>query len=505
MHTPLISVALVSIYPILVMIGANLDEVILKDVFYPLVFSLVTSLLLYWLILKLTKDKYKSSLLVMVFILFFYYYGHVFYGNISGLHFNEITIGRHRFFYPLWVLFFLSFAVLIVKSKKSFKSTIIFLNFLSIFLVLIALIPICQSVLNFINNSNTNNVITTNSFLKNNNNSNSSDSQNIYYIVLDGYAAFDTLNDIYDYDNSKFKVSLEEQGFFVAEKSTANHSYTYLSLSSSLNMIYMNWLSEDNEKNKIKLRELGDSYIGNNKVARLLKDNGYKYITFDSGWSTSGSANSVADLNVPCAPISEFGRILLRTTILDPFFLYGGVRKTILCQLETLGDFAKDTNTFVFSHIVAPHPPFVFAADGGKVGMNSGLNPWADKDAFVEQTKFINKKILDTISVIKKNSSVDPIIIIQSDHGPASSGTEEMVDPSAILIRERMRILNAYHVPESIRKKLYDEITPVNSFRIILSELLKIDLPTLDDKNYFTAIQQNKLAFDDVTDIAGYE
>ena len=67
----------------------------------------------------------------------------------------------------------------------------------------------------------------------------------------------------------------------------------------------------------------------------------------------------------------------------------------------------------------------------------------------------------------------------------------------------RMRILNAYYVPENIRKKLYYNITPVNTFRIILSELLKINLPILDDKNFFTA--QDKLAFDDVTDIAGYE
>ncbi len=483
--------------------GINVDEVIFRDIFYPLTVSLVISLLLYWLILKLTNDKYMSSLIILVSIFFFYYYGHAFYGNISGIHFNEITIGRHRFFYPLWVLFFLSFVVLIAKSKKSFKGTVVFLNYLSVFLVLTALIPIFPTVLTYINNQNTTNSLSISGSLINNNNPTSAESQNIFYIVLDGYAAFDTLNDIYDYDNSNFKDSLEAQGFFVADKSTANHSFTYLSLSSSLNMMYMDWLSEDNEKNKIKLRDLGSSYISDNKVARLLKDNGYKYITFDSGYSTSSTTN--ADLNVPCAPVSEFGRILLRTTVLDPFFLYGGVRDTILCQFETLGDVVKSGKNFVFSHIVAPHPPFVFDADGGEVGMNSGLNPWADKDAFVEQTKFVNKKVMSLISAIKENSKSNPIIIIQSDHGPASSGTEEMVDPTDILIRERMRILNAYYVPENIRKKLYNNITPVNTFRIILSELLKIDLPILDDKNFFTAIQQDKLAFDDVTDIAGYE
>lgn len=504
MSSPWINVALASIYPILIMIGANLDEIIIREVFYPLVLSFFISIFLYWSILKIIQDKYKSSLIVLVFLIFFYYYGHSFYGNISGIHFNEITIGRHRFFFPLWVLLFLSSVILIVRSKKSFKSAVVFLNFLFIFLVLTVLLPITPIIFNNINNPNPSSIVSSNNSLDGLNNQIVSESPSVYYIVLDGYAAFDTLKDIYDYDNSDFKDSLETQGFFVADKSTANHSYTYLSLSSTLNMMYMNWLSEENETSEVKLRELGN-YIENNQVARLFKKNGYKYITFDSGYSTSSDNDSVADLNVPCAPVSEFEKILLRTTVLDPFFLYGGVRSTILCQFETLGEIATNGNNFVFSHIVAPHPPFVFDANGGKVGMNSGLNPWTDKDAFVEQTKFINKKVIEMITSIKENSIADPIIIIQSDHGPASSGTEEMVDPSDILIRERMRILNAYYVPENIRKKLYSNITPVNTFRLVLSELLKIELPLLDDKNYFTAIQQSKYDFDDVTDIAGYE
>jgi len=52
-----ISVMLMSIYPILMLAGINVDEVIFRDIFYPLTVSLVISLLLYWLILKLTNDN----------------------------------------------------------------------------------------------------------------------------------------------------------------------------------------------------------------------------------------------------------------------------------------------------------------------------------------------------------------------------------------------------------------------------------------------------------------
>ena len=96
-------------------------------------------------------------------------------------------------------------------------------------------------------------------------------------------------------------------------------------------------------------------------------------------------------------------------------------------------------------------------------------------------------------------------MIIQSDHGPASLGTEEMLNPSDDLIKERMRILNVYYVPDKVKDNLYSEITPVNTFRLILSYLANLDLPLLDDVSYFTPIGQDKLIFDNVSDIANYE
>ena len=101
MITPWISVVLISIYPILMLIGVNVDEVILQDAIYPIIISIIFSLAIYWFLFKLTNNKYKASLITLSFILFFYYYGLVIYGHISGIHWGEITIGRHRFFFPL--------------------------------------------------------------------------------------------------------------------------------------------------------------------------------------------------------------------------------------------------------------------------------------------------------------------------------------------------------------------------------------------------------------------
>lgn len=503
MSIPWISVLLVSVYPILMLAGANIDEVIFFDILMPLILSLILSLIFYLILLRFTKDSYKSSLITLLSIIFFYFYGHIFYGYISGIHFGEITIGRHRFFFPLWVFVYLISVFFIVRSRKKLKAAFVFFNYLSLMLVISATVPIVYGMSSYLFNKS-HNEMTNNNRTQVVNPKTLNSMPSIYYIILDGYASFKTYKDVYNFDNSDFKESLENQGFFVADQSLANHSYTYLSLSSSLNMTYMDWLgSEDDSLVKKNARELGDS-ISNNKVARMLKSKGYKYITFDSGYSTS-STSSIADLNVPCAPLSEFEKVLIKTTLLDPFFLYGGVRDTILCQFDMIPRVAKTNTSFVFSHIIAPHPPFVFDSNGKNVGMNSGLNPWSDRNAYVEQTKFVNKKILEMVSEIKKNSKVDPIIIIQSDHGPASLGTEQMLNPTHDLLKERMRILNAYYLPNAIKQRLYKEITPVNSFRIILSDLLKIDLPILEDKSWFTPIGQDKLFFDDVTNIVKYE
>ena len=65
----------------------------------------------------------------------------------------------------------------------------------------------------------------------------------IYYIILDGYGRADMLQIIHGFDNSMFMESLEQRGFVVASESQSNYARTLLSLSSSLNMQYLDMMS----------------------------------------------------------------------------------------------------------------------------------------------------------------------------------------------------------------------------------------------------------------------
>ncbi|MGQ9684246.1 MAG: hypothetical protein ACUVX9_17080 [Anaerolineae bacterium] len=49
-----------------------------------------------------------------------------------------------------------------------------------------------------------------------------------------------------------------------------------------------------------------------------------------------------------------------------------------------------------------------------------------------------------------------------------------------------MSILNAYHLPGGVDAALYDTISPVNSFRLILSSYFAADYALLEDRSYFS-------------------
>jgi hypothetical protein len=165
-----------------------------------------------------------------------------------------------------------------------------------------------------------------------------------------------------------------------------------------------------------------------------------------------------------------------------------------------------DTPVFVFAHILTPHPPFVFGRNGEKVapqrefclGDGAYLMPrdeYAKK--YRDQLIFVNNKITAAVDKIISKSSRPTIIILQGDHGPGSMLDWENLYNSNV--KERLSILNAYYLPEGGPQEIYDDITPVNTFRIIFNHYFGADLELLEDKCYFSS-WRSIYNFIDVTD-----
>jgi hypothetical protein len=318
----------------------------------------------------------------------------------------------------------------------------------------------------------------------------------IYYIVLDGYARADVLKRLYRYDNSAFVDYLVSRGFYVPEFSRSNYPQTYLSLASSLNWTYLDDIASsmgEAAKDRSPLRYL----IEKSSASVLLSKAGYRVVLLPPEYWSEDGGLGVDAIELGSFGIRPFDAALLDATPLSLWlstYRYHVHRDNILRTFDRLGEPpSKDSPVFVFAHIIAPHPPFVFDSDGEPLEPRS---PFAINDGsqfmgtheeyltgYVDQLAYVNTRVMRMVEELLAHSSTPPVIIIQGDHGPASMLDWENV--SRTDMQERMGILAAYYVPPEVRAQLYDTITPVNSFRIILNGILHTKYDILPDRSYF--------------------
>jgi hypothetical protein len=317
----------------------------------------------------------------------------------------------------------------------------------------------------------------------------------IYYIIVDGYARADVLEEFYGYDNSDFLDFLAARGFYVPQYSYSNYPQTYLSLASSLNMSYLDDIGAamgESSHDRRPLRYL----IDHNSVAQLLRRAGYRFVFLASAYSAT-RGNPQADVcYCQTYGLSEFENVLLTPT---PFWLWSpqsfqheAHRRQIDSALRQLGDLPDlPEPMFVFVHIMAPHPPFVFGPRGEALDqrapftLSDGGDYPGDATEYIEryrgQVIYLNGRLQEVVDAILARSDTPPVIILQGDHGPRS------LEDSESSLRERLGILAAYHLPGGGPRPFYDAITPVNTFRLLFNRYFGARFPVLKDESYFSA------------------
>jgi hypothetical protein len=176
---------------------------------------------------------------------------------------------------------------------------------------------------------------------------------------------------------------------------------------------------------------------------------------------------------------------------------YDTHRHYILSTVERVKEIPSlEGDYFVYVHIIAPHPPFVFDENGVALPHNEPFK-LADANHFIkdhsrksyiagyrQQIQYVNTLVLGTVSTILARSKTPPIIIIQGDHGPGAYlhwGSLEKTLPA-----ERFSILNAYYFPDGDYSRLYPSISPINSFRVILDQFFRGDYALLPDRHYYS-------------------
>ncbi len=497
---------LFGIFPVFFLYAQNIEQLSFSETLLPTIIVICFTILLFVMSKWVFKDYQKAGLLVSISLVLFFSYGHI-WDVIQGLPRIGFILGRKRYILLSYGILFVCSIYLTLRKKKNLNNVTNFLNIVSVSLVLISLLNIGTYKIKTRNLLHEKGSLGARELTK-------VDSvqtevlHDIYYIILDGYAGSSTLKEVYKYNNQEFVNYLIEKGFFLASKSRSNYATTFLSLASSLNMEYVNYLT-DLARGESQDWRAAYQMIKDNKVVNFLKSKGYKYVHINSGWGPT-DYNKYADLNIQCGRINEFLMIIIQTTILKAFedFIIGDdSRARILCTFSRLSELNKMKEPkFVFAHILSPHPPYVFGANGEptpKAIYQMDRNVWELKEDYLNQLSFINKKVQTLIDTILLRSEVPPIIVLQADHGSAStwwntgsSGWDE--HPTELMLRERMGIFNAYYLPPGGNSLIFDSITPVNTFRLIFNIYFNMQFTLLSDKNYFS-IYSNPYEFVDVT------
>ncbi len=477
---------LAGVYPVLYLAGVNQPLLKPGDITRSILFVALVSLLLFLVGLLMLRNKEKSAIISTLALTLFFSYGQ-FYSFFER---KLPVLGHHSVLVPFFTIIF-GFAVWFV-IKKRIKLGLV-QNVLIVLGVLMAYTLITQLIIPESKTPNTDIGGIVSETVKNS----VSPLPDVYFIVLDGYARADVWKEFYKYDNSPFLTGLEKEGFRVIDCSQSNYTFTKLSISSTLNYDYHPVLPDSN--NVAQERKVDRSIVyglQHSKVRQTLEALGYKTIALETGYSVtelvdadeyikvqpdefvlsqfenlvydSTAMIAVRDLFIQIETKDTNLRALLKTYNKAKFFYY--LNRDNMTHLEATTQIKGPK--FVFAHIYTPHEPFTMAADGSFL-----LDGEVNEEPYVTQARYLNPRITEVLRKIISESEIPPIIVLESDHG--------MRQDLHLSTHVAVSNLMAFYGPDEVKQKLYDTMTPVKSFRVVLSYITGEEIPLLPDRSFY--------------------
>jgi hypothetical protein len=316
----------------------------------------------------------------------------------------------------------------------------------------------------------------------------------IFFIVFDEYASSYSLNKYLGFKNNIDSL-LTSKNFFVARRSKSNYNSTPISIGTTLDLDYFNISLEDGHTiPKMMLRAEYSCKVS--LLPKLLEKSGYTII--------NRSLFNIADHSVlnkdayGSEPFAIFftetfwGRIKKEiwwnTGIRLPRLLIDNDRSQIDLNRYNYGEVLKELKIqgrqpkFVYAHMLMPHSDYRFTRTGKIRNITQNDFKSGIRDSlYLDQLIYTNTWITNLALAADSSFSRPRIIIIEGDHGFRHRYTKGK--PSD-LEKEFMN-LNAYYFSDKNYSLLYDSISPVNSFRIVLNKYFNTDLPLLKDSTIF--------------------
>jgi hypothetical protein len=516
---------LLALFPVVSLYANNMHEVPFSQAYRTIFLALLTVFILYAGIYLINKDIHKAAAISALAAIIFFSYGHL-YDALKEVAVANLVIGRHRFLLPALALLFFSLVYLLVKLLRNWTFLTQTIAFMAVILVSLPVFTIALYQYRSISRWEPAGLQDqeTQGFKY----AGSAPAPDIYYIIFDAYARGDVMQEFIGLDNAELLKHLEEQGFYIASGSNANYLWTSLSLSSSLNMTFVQDLGLELKRGTYPA--IFVEPIRHSRVRALLEELGYTIVSTRSGYVPTEITDADIFLQPETAELEKlrkpltlnaFEGMMLHSTafrVIEDFeqsmnlhlidvegqreyktvgwrlnqYSHDMLREIILSQLDDFNSIpAIPGPKFVFAHVISPHGPYLFQANGEPLPaddpftlLQAGTKGEREIELYKGQATYMTSRIRLLVDEILAQSIDPPIIILQADHGPSEGGDWNSPDEGGVW--RRSAIFNAYYMPDRCGEMLYPSITPVNSFRVVFNCAFQAEFPLLEDTVYYS-------------------
>jgi hypothetical protein len=472
---------LLPVFFILHSLAENFAPVLLKTAILQVFFYSGIALALAVLFFLFLKNILKAALAAFFILSCNFFFGSFY--DFLKTQFGHSLLTKFSVLIPAMLLAIFLMTIYLKKSNRSFIRTARYLNLLLFLLILIDAGALAFKLINGKETSVTNlsgDLINCDTCAK----------PDIYLIIADEYAGNTELKDLFSFDNSVFENELKTRGFHIVNNSKSNYNATVYSMASLLNMDYIKNLVKPgviNHQDMLRSRGL----IRKNNLVTFLTKNGYgirNYSFFDLAAKKKIVRNYFYPTNQSLLTyqtfvnrfIYHFGARFASTQKIENFKkndLYNNIKIDSLTRNIVSGN---DTGPkFIYSHFNMPHHPYFFDSNGAEVPADKLTDEFAlDKKAYINYLKYTNKKLLDLVDFIIKNSSRPVVISLLGDHGFRQLTNN--AEP-----KYHFMTLNAIYFPNGNYSGFYDGMSNVNQFRVTLNSIFGQQLPLLKDSTSF--------------------
>jgi hypothetical protein len=490
---------LLAVWPVLFLYGQNVGELQLAELVLPLVVVALAALVLLVGATFLVRDGRRAALIVTGVVLALLLYGHV--AELLG------PLGPRPWMQQIgWAVVVVVVVVLALRIGRTRLAGVTrALNVVGAVLIAVSLATIVPAE---IARAGPGTSVTTPEI-----GGSQGTGRDIYYLVFDRYGSARSLDLLYDIDDEPFLDRLRDRGFQVLPDSHANYVRTTLSLAATLNLDYLDDVVGAQDPGSNDYGPINDR-LADHAVGRFLRERGYQYVHVGSGYGPTETSR-IADRNPRVGEPSDFQAALLDSSALPAIARRLGIIRTTpdrerryrvtRFELDTLDQLATEPGPkFVFSHMLIPHPPYIFARDGSFV-TDELDGARSRSEAYGQQLQYLQGRIETLVDrLLDRPEAERPIIILQADEGPyparygRDADTFDWATATTDELETKYGIFNAIYLPGTDVPDVAPTLSSVNTFRLVFDEYFDADLPLLPDRSFTSA---NRLRPYDLTEI----